>query len=59
MTIAVRLTSIVLVLLVPMHGTEEALQTSVYKIVKPGQNITGKIKIQFKTRTKLECTTRL
>ena len=44
MASAVRLTAIVLVLLVPMHNTEEALQTSVYKIVKPGQNITGKNK---------------
>ena len=54
-----RLTSIVFVLLMSMHSTEGSLQTSVYKTVKPGQNMTGNIKIQFKARTKLECPTRL
>ena len=49
---------ILLVLLVTVCATQASIEHSKYKKLEPGQNITGTIVAELKTRSKLECSTR-
>ena len=58
MAVSLRWAGILLILLITPWKAD-AVERGFYSALEPGQNITGKIGREIKTRTELECSTRL
>ena len=58
MAVSLRWAGILLILLITSWKAD-AVEHGFYSALEPGQNITGKIEREIKTRTELECSTKV